>query len=76
MTFIAFILITTLIGLNNFYKNSDENTQGLRNNYFLWKALIIVLIGMILYKSVIYIKRNINDISIGRGIESIRQVKD
>lgn len=78
MTFIAFILITTLIGLNNFYKNNDENNQGLRNNYFLWKALIIVLVGMILYKSVIYIKRNINDISynIGRGIESIRQVKD
>lgn len=78
MTFIAFILITTLIGLNNFYKNNDENKRGLKNNYFLWKALIIVLVGMIMYKGVIYIKRNIDIISykIGQGIESVRQNED
>lgn len=78
MTFIAFILITTLIGLNNFYKNNNENKRGLKNNYFLWKALIIVLVGMIMYKGVIYIKRNIDAISynIGRGIEDYRQSKD
>lgn len=75
MTFIAFILITTLIGLNNFYKNNDRNEKGLKDNYFLWKALIIVLVGMIIYKGVIYIKRNIDTISykIGQGIESVRQ---
>lgn len=78
MTFTAFILITTLIGLNNFYKNNDKNKKGLRNNYFLWKALIIVLVGMIIYKGVIYIKRNIDNISynIGKGIETVRQLKD
>lgn len=78
MTFVAFILITTLIGLNNFYKGNDETEKKLKNNYFLWKALIFVLVGMILYKGVIYIKRNIDTISynVGRGIESVRQNKD
>lgn len=78
MTFSAFILITTLIGLNNFYKNNNESEKGLKNNYFLWKALIIVLAGMIMYKGVIYIKRNIDVISynVGKGIEDYRQNKD
>lgn len=78
MTFIAFILITTLIGLNNFYKSNDNTQKGLKNNYFLWKALLVVLVGMIMYKGIIYVKRNIDTISynIGQGIESVRQNKD
>lgn len=78
MTFIAFILITTLIGLNNFYKINDKDQKGLKNNYFLWKALICVFVGLIMYKGVIFVKRNIDTISynIGKGIENIKQNED
>ena len=58
MTFCAFILITTLIGLNNFYKNNREkNKNPLKNNYFLWWMLLILLIS-----GVQYIKNNKEEI--------------
>ena len=70
MAFTAFILITTLIGLNNFYKGKNETNKKLQNNYFLWKMLIFVIVSLLLYKGFIYIKDNQNEIfeSIGRGM--------
>lgn len=35
MTFTIFILLTTLIGLHNFYKNNNERKSKLQDNYFL-----------------------------------------
>ena len=57
MTFCVFIVITTLIGLNNFYKNNEDKKR-LNDNYFLWKILltIIILLGMV--NGVKYIKDN------------------
>lgn len=70
MAFTAFILITTLIGLHNFYKSKDKSKNKLQDNYFLWKMLIIVIVLLIGYRGVEYVKENRNEIleSIGRGI--------
>jgi len=74
MSFTSFIIVTTLIVLDNFYRGSNENGIKLKNNYFLWKIIIIIIIVLLAYKSVNYIKVNQNEIfeSIGRGIESVR----
>lgn len=78
MTFTAFILITTLIGLNNFYKGKNEPNKKLQNNYFLWKMLIFVIIGLVIYKGLIFIKDNKDEIfeSIGRGIAMYQNEKE
>ena len=78
MAFIAFILITTLIGLNNFYKGKNETNKKLQNNYFLWKMLIFVIVSLLLYKGLIYIKDNQNEIfeSIGRGVAIYQDEKE
>lgn len=70
MTFCAFILLTTLIGLNNFYKNKTRGKNPLKSNYFLWWALLIIIIVIGLYDAIQYIKENKDSIceGIGRGI--------
>lgn len=75
MVFVAFILLTTLIGLNNFYKVGEKEQTGLRNNRFLWKALLVVFLLMMIYKGISYVKRNRQAIfeDIGRGIEQVRE---
>ena len=76
MVFIAFILITTLIALNNFYKSEPKNAKGLKNNYFLWWAMVVIILGIILYKRLGYIKENKDEIltkigySINKNIEN------
>lgn len=70
MAFTAFILITTLIGLNNFYRCKDDKKKKLQDNYFLWKMLIFVIIFILGYKGIIYLVDNRDEIcqSIGKGI--------
>lgn len=46
MSFTAWILVTTLIGLHNFYKNNNRRNGKLQDNYFLWKVLTITIIGL------------------------------
>ena len=74
MAFTAFIIITTLIALDNFYRSNNEKKKILKNNYFLWGAVGVVIVLLLGYKSVNYIKENQNEIfeNIGRGIESVR----
>lgn len=70
MAFTAFILLTTLIGLNNFYKNNYYSKRRLNDNYFLWKAMIIVIVGILAYQGLEYIIQNKDHIfeKIGEGI--------
>lgn len=77
MTFCAFILLTTLIGLNNFYKNRNNKKNPLKSNYFLWWALLIVIIMIVLYSAIQYVKENKSAIceSIGRGIAIYQEEK-
>ena len=69
MAFTAFILITTLIGLNNFYKKHDKKTC-LQDNYFLWKMLLVVIILLMGYMGLECIAKKSDYIleTIGRGI--------
>lgn len=73
MSFSVLLLLTTLIGLHNFYKNSNSKKNKLQNNYFLWKMMVVVIILLIGYKGVIYIKENQEEIlkNIGRGIGEV-----
>ena len=70
MAFTAFILLTTLIGLHNFYKRNSGRKGKLQDNYFLWKMMIVVIILLIGYRGIEYFKENRNEIleDIGRGI--------
>lgn len=44
MLFIVFVLITTLIGLDNFYRGEKQKNRLLKNNYFIWIMLLIIII--------------------------------
>lgn len=44
MTFTVLILLTTLIGLHNFYKNNNKRETRLQDNYFLWKLVVGIII--------------------------------
>lgn len=46
MAFTMLILLTTLIGLHNFYENNNKRETKLQDNYFLWKVTLIVLIAL------------------------------
>lgn len=50
VTFTVFLLLTTLIGLHNFYKKDNKRESKLQDNYFLWKVTgIIIVILFVLY---------------------------
>ena len=57
MTFALLIVITTLIGLYNFYKQPKQKSK-LQNNYFLWKLLFIVLIILMIISGIRYLIKN------------------
>lgn len=78
MAFSAFILLTTLIGLHNFYKSNNDNKKKLQNNYFLWKMMFGVIIIILIYKGIIYIRDNQQEIfeAIGRGIGQTMHIKE
>ncbi len=69
MAFTVFILLTTLIGLNNFYRK-NEKKKFLQDNYFLWKMMLAVIIMLFGYVGVENIIKNSDYIleMIGRGI--------
>lgn len=61
MLFIAFtilILLTTLIGLHNFYENNNERKTKLQDNYFLWKVTGMIIIFLILISGFKYVNDN------------------
>lgn len=79
MAFTAFILLTTLIALNNFYKSTNTNKKiSLQNNKFIWVMLVFVIILLLGYKGIQWISSNKNEIfeSIGRGIGQVIESKD
>ncbi len=42
------MLITTLIGLDNFYRHKKVGKNLLKSNYFLWIVLFIIIISIII----------------------------
>lgn len=59
MTFSLLIVITTLIGLYNFYKQPSKNNKSkLQSNYFLWKFLLAVIIILMSISGIRYLVNN------------------
>ena len=58
MAFTILILLTTLIGLHNFYENNNKRETKLQDNYFLWKATLIVLIALVIVLTIKGIHNN------------------
>ena len=44
MAFTILILLTTLIGLHNFYKNNNKRQTKLQDNYFLWRVMAAIVV--------------------------------
>lgn len=64
MAFTILLLLTTLIGLHNFYKNDSKKQSKLKDNYFLWKTtaiIVLVLIVILGIKFAVNNKENIFD---------------
>lgn len=77
IAFAAFILLTTLIALHNFYKNDNKRETKLQDNYFLWKATGIIVIVLIILSGINYIKNNKQNIFnyIDKKVESVIEEK-
>lgn len=77
MTFTVLILLTTLIGLHNFYKNNNKQETKLQNNYFLWKITVVIIIILLIILGIQFIKDNKDNIYtyIDNKIENIIQQK-
>lgn len=58
IAFAVFLLLTTLIGLHNFYKNDNKRESKLQDNYFLWKATGIIIVILMILSGINYIKNN------------------
>lgn len=58
MAFTILILLTTLIGLHNFYENNNKRETKLQDNYFLWKATGIIIVILIILSVINYLKDN------------------
>lgn len=73
MTFTILILLTTLIGLHNFYENSNKRETKLQDNYFLWKLLLVISIIMAISLGIQYASENKENIIqyIDRKIEEV-----
>jgi cation transport ATPase len=57
MTFSLLIVITTLIGLHNFYKQPNSKSK-LHSNYFLWGLLLVIVIILMIISGVRYLIDN------------------
>lgn len=75
MCFSVFLLLITLIGLNNFYKNYNRTKNKFQDNYFLLKIVSFVIIILFICKGIKYIDDNKEMVfqNIGVGIERVRQ---
>lgn len=58
MAFTILILLTTLIGLHNFYENNNKRETKLQDNYFLWKATGIIIVILMILSGINCIKNN------------------
>lgn len=58
IAFAVFLLLTTLIGLHNFYKNDNKRESKLQDNYFLWKATGIIIAILMVLSGMNCIKNN------------------
>lgn len=77
MAFAILLLLTTLIGLHNFYKSDNKRENKLQDNYFLWKVVlgvIIVLFIILGVRTAVDNKENIFNY-IDNKIESIIEEK-
>lgn len=77
ISFSVFLLLTTLIGLHNFYKNDNKRETKLQDNYFLWKAMGMIVIVLMILSGINYIKDNKQNIFsyIDKKIETIIEKK-
>ena len=48
MAFTILLLLTTLIGLHNFYENNNKRETKLQDNYFLWQVVATIIIVLVL----------------------------
>lgn len=58
IAFAVFLLLTTLIGLHNFYKNDNKRENKLQDNYFLWKVTGIIILVLMILSGINYLQEN------------------
>lgn len=58
MAFTILILLTTLIGLHNFYENNNERKTKLQDNYFLWNVTGAIIIVLVIILGFRYVNNN------------------
>ena len=77
IAFAVFLLLTTLIGLHNFYKNDNKRENKLQDNYFLWKATGIIIVILMFLSGINYLKNNTTNIKyyIDEKIENVIEKK-
>ena len=77
IAFAVFLLLTTLIGLHNFYKSDNKRESKLQDNYFLWKATGIIIVILMILSGINYIKNNKQKIFdyLDKKIESVIEKK-
>lgn len=77
IAFAVFLLLTTLIGLHNFYKNDNKRESKLQDNYFLWKATGIIIVILMILSGINCIKNNKDKIFnyLDKKIESVIEEK-
>lgn len=77
IAFAVFLLLTTLIGLHNFYKDDNKKESKLQDNYFLWKATGIIIVILMILSGINCIKNNKDKIFnyLDKKIESVIEEK-
>ena len=77
IAFAVFLLLTTLIGLHNFYKKDNKRESKLQDNYFLWKATGIIIVILMILSGINCIKDNKDKIFnyLDKKIESVIEEK-
>lgn len=77
IAFAVFLLLTTLIGLHNFYKDDNKRESKLQDNYFLWKATGIIIVILMILSGINCIKNNKDKIFnyLDKKIESVIEEK-
>ena len=52
------MLLTTLIGLHNFYENNNKRENKLQDNYFLWKVVAAIMVLLVIISAIKTLKEN------------------
>ncbi len=58
MAFTILLLLTTLIGLHNFYENNNKRENKLQDNYFLWKVVAAIMVLLVIISAIKTLKEN------------------